>query len=147
MITNQLLMTISSKRVTTKNIEMNSLKTCRIQPIQSLLSCKSILLIRVASWHACIVYEHCTWCSHMQQHVYHVRSYTLLTIASEDIVEVIQPVDIGKCGVLGPRIESSNKEPSILTMEEWHTHTHTQHEHEIRINYIRTCTHLRTYHI
>jgi len=54
----------------------------------------------------------------MQEHVYHVRSYTLLTIASEDIVEVIQPVDISKCGVLGPRIESSNKEPSILTMEE-----------------------------
>ena len=119
MITNQLLMTISSKRVTTKNIEMNSLKTCRIQPIHSLLSCKSILLIRVASWHACIVNEHCTWCSHMQQHIYNVGSYTLLTIASEDIVEVIQPVDIGgNCGVLGPRIESSNKEPSILTMEE-----------------------------
>jgi len=54
----------------------------------------------------------------MQEHIYNVASYMLLTIASQDIVEIIQPVDMGSCGVVGPRIESSNKEPSILTMEE-----------------------------
>jgi len=54
----------------------------------------------------------------MQEHIYNGASYMLLTIASQDIVEVIQPVDMGICGVVGSRIEFSNKEPSILTMEE-----------------------------
>ena len=47
----------------------------------------------------------------------------MLTITLEDIVEVVEPVDIGKCRVLGPRIVSSNEEPSILTVVEQH-YTH-----------------------
>jgi len=40
----------------------------------------------------------------------------MLTIASEDIVKVIELVDISKCGVLGHRIESPSEERSILTV-------------------------------
>jgi len=47
----------------------------------------------------------------------------MLTIASEDIVKVIEPVDISKCGVLGTRIESPSEEQSILTVvRDMHTH-------------------------